>query len=148
MHLGQADTESNSDDNKHHAVQPATQTTDGPKCPSCHLGEEPGDAELGIVWYGCDICPRWWHRHCLNDSDQAVADLSCLAEDVLFRCPSCPIEKICSVCLITGTTGYIQCTNCTHFYHEDCLPQELLCMYKLLTIQNKDWTCSRCDIEK
>ena len=117
------------------------------KCPACHLGEEPGDSHEGIVWYGCDVCPRWWHRHCLSTGDQATADMSCMVADVLFRCPLCPISKICSVCLVEGTTGYIQCSNCSHFYHEDCLPKDLLTEYKVLTELNQKWACSRCYVE-
>ena len=70
-----------------------TNTISVTKCHQCNIGVEKGDDLINIVWYGCDVCPKWWHRHCLPTHFQAQADLSCMDQSTDFRCPSCPLEK-------------------------------------------------------
>ena len=105
---------------------------------------------LEIVWYGCDICHRWWHRHCLSSELQTIADLSCFDNDTVFRCPACPPLTLCAVCFIEGTDTkqFAQCQNCFTNYHTDCLPQEHYTEYALFQNLGKDWFCSRCEVEK
>ena len=116
-------------------------------CPGCNVGEEADDNDNGIIWYGCDICTRWWHRHCLSSEQQTDADLSCFDKSNLFRCPTCPKLKICETCMIEGEHGYCQCENCFKFYHTDCLPSQNFKNFKLCQIKNQPWFCSRCEIE-
>ena len=114
-------------------------------CPGCKL---PDDDMEDFLWYGCDVCPRWWHRHCLTTDYQLQADISTMCPDEAFRCPLCPLQKICAVCFVEGTENFAQCSICYTFYHYECIPEDLYLEFKLLHENNKDWFCTRCEIEK
>ena len=91
-----------------------------------HIEGQPDDERFEIVWYGCDACHRWLHRHCLSTEFQIMADLSCIDETTKFVCPACPVEKLCVVGFVQGenVSDFIQCNNCYAFYHKECLPQQ------------------------
>ena len=72
------------------------------KCAACHIEVQPDDERFEIVWYGCDVCHRWWHRHCLSTEFQTLADFSCIDETTKFLCPACPVEKLYVVCFVQG----------------------------------------------
>ena len=116
-------------------------------CPNCKIPESMSDNVDGIIWYGCDTCTRWWHRHCLTTQQQTNADLSCLVEAVKFQCPACPTLKLCEVCMAEGESGFCQCQNCIRFYHTDCLPDSIFTEYKRSILTNLPWYCTRCQIE-
>ena len=120
------------------------------KCPECNMPEEVGEEELGIHWYGCDVCPRWWHRHCLPHDYQATADLSTMdPQGTTFRCPACPISKLCVTCFIEGQNmnDFIQCGNCFSYNHIDCLPDKHYAEVKICKQNNTKWFCFHCHVE-
>ena len=68
-------------------------------CPECRMSPEEDDNILNVIWYGCDFCLRWWYRHCLDGNAQTLADLSTFDSTTKFRCPACPEQPVCGVCL-------------------------------------------------
>lgn len=117
-------------------------------CAQCNLGEDDSDEEPG--WTGCDICPRWYHRNCLPTDFQTDADLSLLTRGQpnpkLFRCPSCPIIKLCVVCFMEGEqeSDFATCDNCSGIYHRDCLPEAHYTEFVTYRQSHRKWYCGRC----
>ena len=74
-------------------------------CPGCQLGGDDGIS----LWYGCDVCPKWWHRNCLPREHQLQAEFSTKDKTRTFRCPHCPQIKLCNVCFVEGESDYAQC---------------------------------------
>ena len=120
------------------------QVTEEILCPGCQLGD---DDTNSLLWYGCDVCPKWWHRDCLPKEHQLQADISTTQPTQTFRCPHCPILKLCNVCFVEGETDFAQCCHCKSFYHFDCLPQAVFRAFQVFKEKNLKWYCSHCDIE-
>ena len=120
-------------------------------CFKCKLSSVPEeDNMLNIIWYGCDLCTRWWHRHCLPSDAQATADLSCMDDSVKFRCPACPLTPVCGSCLQNIQRSHVSalCENCLCQYHVSCLPSDYKNEFQIYKSLGKKWYCGRCEIEK
>ena len=113
-------------------------------CPGCSLGDD-----ISVTWYGCDICPAWWHRQCLPQDLQEKADASTKDKSIIFRCPQCPLLKMCGVCFIEGENSheFAQCSNCKAYYHFDCLPEAVFRAFEVFKQNKLKWYCSQCDTE-
>ena len=119
------------------------------ECPMCHTPDQPDDALLEVIWYGCDHCDRWWHRHCILSEAQTIADLSCIDKSTTFRSPACPEMLLCEVCFSEDADRnlFAICDNCWAIYHKSCLPSNYLQEYLVYTQSGAKWYCSKCDLE-
>ena len=115
-------------------------------CSGCNMPPEPDDDTMHIVWYGCDHCTRWWHRHCLEGPAQTTADLLVIDNSTKWRCPACPEEAICGVCLssVSNLTA-AQCYICMAQYHVFCLPTQHQIDYSVLVDLGQKWYCGQCN---
>ena len=118
-------------------------------CPGCHIPSAPDDQVIDVVWYGCDFCPRWWHRHCLSGNILVNADRSVQDDSVKFRCPGCPEQPVCAACLLdVSNLAAPQCHNCLAQYHFTCLPEQHQINYSVVINQGRQWNCGRCQSEE
>lgn len=113
------------------------------KCPVCDDFYRDEDED---EWYGCDICPKWWHKQCLPAVVLAKADLSCM-DDSVFECPTCRSDNICQVSMVQGGHDFAICKVCCRSYHYDCMPEEHYNEYMNYKKINKAWYCPQCYFE-
>ena len=111
-------------------------------CPVCNSGE----TIESTVWYGCNSCPRWFHRDCLPAQDRATADLSVMLETdyVCFLCfeKAASMTPTCVECKEPKSSimaKWLVCTRCHDGYHSSCLPDSVY-----VVVAGRRWCCPKC----
>ena len=125
------------------------------QCPKCKKYSSRNDSKNNIVWYGCDNCPKWWHRECLSAEEKAKADLSCMLATVEFHCQYCvelefEQERICGVCLQQDDQDFkfwVQCSKCDGYFHVFCFNDSISQDIQVRKMNNSPWSCLQCNYE-
>ena len=115
-------------------------------CAICNT-DESNDA---FIWYGCDECPKWYHRHCIEPDYRAVGDMSLMGIGVLFVCADCQANSspTCEACGKEESpfmSIWRLCGICGSYYHSSCMADDR--DYGCPKNIEQGWVCPSCDIE-